>query len=227
MEVATNNYLLPWITENGHPNMEKYLDKGRHVKYKAGDFISLQGEIERNIVYLTKGKVKVAGLSEEGNQKTFWYNTAPTIVGESSFFDEQFSNASIVVCEDCEGYLFKGSDFLSLLKNDTQLHTQVTKSVALKIRILISQIFEISHAKPDKHVCRLLYNYAKTYGIYKEEGVLIDLNLSHKEIGAICALHRTTVAKIFIDLKNKQIISSDENNNIIILNLNELYKRTV
>lgn len=222
MDQIPHHYVLPWITENRHTSMEQYKSIGTFATFKSGDILSLQGKVEKEVVYLTKGCVKVSSITEEGNEKIFWYDTAPSLVGEVSLFDAQFSNASIIACEPCEGYLFSEQQFRQLLAQDTALHFEVTKGMAMKIRILISQVHEIAYGRPMKQISRLIYFYAKENGTMTDDTMSINLNITQSEISALVAIHRTTVVKVLSELKSKQILSFNPKSHIIIYDMEKL-----
>ena len=73
--------VLPFLDVK-EESFKEYIHLGMKQKYKKGSYILEQGEVGRNIYYLNKGKVKIQQLTENGEQKLFWYASEGFIIGD-------------------------------------------------------------------------------------------------------------------------------------------------
>lgn len=217
--------LLPWINNNhSAQSLKKYISLAKFKIFKKGEILSKQGEVCNEIMYLSKGTVKVSLINSNGMEKIFWYNISDSLICEVPFFHEYESNASIVAVTDCCVYRFSREIFREILKGHPDIYIDMGKNMAEKIRILCHQIAEISFSKPEKQICRFLYYFAKKYGKKNSEFINITLNISHEEIASINSLHRVTVTKVLTILKKENILNRDKNGNIIIYDMENLKK---
>ena len=178
--------LLPWINNNhSAQSLKKYISLAKFKIFKKGEILSKQGEVCNEIMYLSKGTVKVSLINSNGMEKIFWYNISDSLICEVPFFHEYESNASIVAVTDCCVYRFSREIFREILKGHPDIYIDMGKNMAEKIRILCHQIAEISFSKPEKQICRFLYYFAKKYGKKNSEFINITLNISHEEIASI------------------------------------------
>lgn len=220
---SLQQYILPWITNiENIQTIKKYTHKARFKIFQKGNIIMHQGEKSAGVMYLTKGTVKVSALTIEGNEKTFWYNEAKCIIGEVIFFHGCESNASIIAVSQCEGYVFSSHDFMSILNENPKLYFDVAKAMAVKIRVLCSQIEELVFVSPQQKICKFIYFFAKKHGIQNEKTVNIYLNITQSDIASINSLHRITVTKVLNDLKKQKILINNRKGEIVIYDMEKL-----
>jgi len=206
-------------------NFNKFLNLGVKRKYQKGSYILDQGEIGQNIAFLNKGKIKILQLTENGEEKLFWYASEGTIIGDVPYFHAYPSNAAVIAQEDCELYIFDKSTINRILRDDPDFAEYLLEMMARKIRVLVSQIHDISFSNPVTRISKLLYLLSYRYGHQSIEGTELKLDITHKEIGSITCIHRVTVTNVISNLKKQGVLDKCANGHIAIKNMDELYNK--
>lgn len=95
--------------------------------------------------------------------------------------------------------------------------------MARKIRLLTSQIEELSFDDAYYRVVDALVHLAEQYGIKTEKGCRIQLKFTHQEMADLTGSCRVTVTNIFRSLSDKKIIKK-ENGYVIVRDIDKLYR---
>lgn len=216
--------LLPWLDNKIDLNtVEEILPYGIKKTYSKDSYIISQGNIVDSVYYLATGKVKIITITINGKEKTYWHTLAGNIIGDTPYFHQLPSNASIIATENCVVYAFKKSLFERLLAEYPSLHKYITTTMANKIRVLINQIQTMSFCKPLVQVCKFLYFFALDFGKQTEKGLLIQQEITQAEIASINSLHRITVTKAMNQLKTANILDY-KNKLLTIKDMDKLYE---
>jgi len=201
---------------------EKYLPLCTAKKFrKSGEYLLNVGENLNGLYFIKKGKIVANILGKDGIIKTLNYTYEGCTFGEQFILHEQPGLFEAIVIEDAELYYFDKKTILDLIRKDFELNLFIMKSLAIKARMLCSQIEDMSIRNITQSVCKILYSLC----CYEEkngagEGDII-INLTHQDLANMLGSHRVTVTRNLNKLKKMNLLDY-KYEKIIIKNRNRL-----
>lgn len=184
--------------------------------------IYIEGSLAKNIYIIKTGKVKISKFLPDGKEITLTILGQGDIFGELSLFDD-INNHTAEGLENTDLCTMKKEDFENLLKTKPDLHFKVTKLIGFRLRSVENKIQEVLFKDIKSRLASLFLNLLKKYSKNTTDGIEVNLNLSHEEIGKLIATNRQTVTQKLNEMKNEGLIDT-RRKRIIITNLEELKK---
>lgn len=184
--------------------------------------IYIEGSLAKNIYIIKTGKVKISKFLPDGKEITLTILGQGDIFGELSLFDDT-NNHTAEALEDTDLCTMRKEDFENLLKTKPELHFKVTKLIGFRLKSVENKIQEVLFKDIKSRLASLFLNLLKKYSKNTNDGIEVNLNLSHEEIGKLIATNRQTVTQKLNEMKNEGLIDT-KRKRIIITNLEELKK---
>lgn len=204
-------------------NIQKELtEKALRIKLEKGKHLFREREKVNTIYIVLKGKVSLYRISEDAQKRIIF------ILGENSIINEVILDdvAASINCEAFEEAVIIGikkEDFLSIMSRDFNFTKKVINSMSKKIRRCYRQIKNTVAIKVDKRVAAKLWKLSKDYGIEREEGTEIALNITVTYLADMFGSPRETISRALKTLENEGLIQI-KNRKFIIKNRDALAK---
>lgn len=173
---------------------------------KRGEYLLQIGDNPNGCYFIAKGRIKSNMLGKDGVIKTF------SIIGEGCTFGEQFifhgqpGLFEAIIIEDAELYYFEKENILEMIRKDFPLNLFLITSIAIKSRMLASQLEDMCLRNILQSICRVLYSIC----CYEEKNGKIDgeviIFLTHGDLANMLGSHRVTVTKNLNKLKKQGIL---------------------
>lgn len=214
----------PWVKSTTLP-WQVFIGEGQRHLYRAREIIYTQDQISHGIYYLHRGRVKISILCRDGSEKILAIHDAPATFGESAAFDGQPYFATAMALENSEVYLIPYSKLLELLQHHPETMLLLFKSLCRKMRLLALQVEGLTFLSASARVAHMLIKLSTDYGRQTQEGLTIQLPITHQELANVIGTSRTTVTMILNRLANNGIIKN-HHRRFIICNLEYLRQIT-
>jgi len=114
------------------------------------------------------------------------------------------------------------ASLLNAVKNDPSLYKELYIEAGRHLEFCIQSIENIAMRSSEKRIAHLLLYLARKFGSSIDEGVLIEMPITHQSISELLNLTRETVSTNMIKLRKKGLI--DGGRKIVITNLKKLQK---
>jgi CRP/FNR family cyclic AMP-dependent transcriptional regulator len=191
--------------------------------YKKNASIYQQQNFSDYVYIVKSGRIRLSIYSHNGEEKHLIIADEGCIFGEISILDglPNYANSTAIV--DTYLYLIPKERFSEELNRNHDLCLRVMRVLARKIRLLTSQIEELSFDDAYYRVVDALVHLAEQYGIKTEKGCRIQLKFTHQEMADLTGSCRVTVTNIFRSLSDKKIIKK-ENGYVIVRDIDKLYR---
>ena len=178
------------------------------VEIKKGTYLFREGEKADEVYYIQSGKIQISKIAADGQELALRICSKGDVVGELTLFAEEAKyllNAKvledgIVSCikrEVLEKSLFENSKLALEFMKWMSDHFRKTQT---KFRDLVL------HGKKGALYSTLI-RMCNSYGVTKEDGILINLQLTNQELANFCGTSREVVNRLLNDLRKKDIIS--------------------
>lgn len=193
-------------------------------KYEKGTYIFQEGMDAKALYVILKGSVQISKISSDGKELNLRLCTKNDICGELTLFTEdpkyllsayclEDVEVAVVKKEVIEKEVFLNPDFGYELMKWMSDHFRRTQT---KFRDLIL------HGKKGALYSTLI-RLSNSYGVKKENGILIDKLITNTELGNFCCISRESTNKQLNKLKREGIISFQKGK-ILIHDIDHLRK---
>lgn len=189
--------------------------KSSMLKFKKNDAIFIPQELNKNVFFLKKGKVKISNFNKEGEEfiKTIlkpgeMFGKLPYSPG-SGDDDYAYSLGDVTVC------YMPSEEFEKLIQTDAGLSAEVMKFVSTRLQKLEKRVERLSFKDSKSRLIEMILDFKDDFGKRVGDEYFIDQNLSHKEIAALIATSRQTVTKLLNELRSKGLIDFNRKKIII------------
>jgi len=175
--------------------------------YRKNEFIFREGEPADTIYLIKYGRVKLFKVSGEGKEIILDILKEDDMFGENTFFEDTLHTMSAQAMADTFVCSCTREDFTVLLKNP-QISLKIIQLLGKKLNDFTDQVANMAFRDVRGRIAATLLRLADEYGIPSPEGITIDIELTHQDIGNLVNASRVMVTKILGLLKQEGIVAA-------------------
>ena len=160
----------------------------RRLIYRAGDladslFVIVSGRVKFSRIEQNSGREAVTDILSEGS-----------LFGEAALYASRGLRESWAITYEQSRLLrIPAGAFQLAMAEDRQLHNYTFRLIGQRLENAERRLADFAlHAVP-RRLERMLLEFSERYGVLKDEGVLIDIPLPHREIASIVGATRESV----------------------------------
>ena len=185
-------------------------------KYKKGNYIFMQGDVDKSLHFVLDGKIKIYHSSEDGIDKLITIFTKGDFLGEMDIIGQSVERAATAqALTDVITYQMTYSHAIDFLSK-TETAFKIIESLSNRITEKNNQIKLLIYGNAKEKLGYVLKNLKDKYGVYKDGKIYLEVNISQKELGNMVGISRETVSRYLNELKGKGIVEV-KNKKIVIL----------
>lgn len=176
--------------------MKEVISLFRMKKVKKKDILFHEEENCQAVYFISQGRVKTYKTDEEGREKIM------NMLGEGEMFPhiglfggDQYP-ASAMVVEDGVLYVIDVNNFLLLLEHNPSLSIKMLKIMEQKIRSLQEHLSGLLSRDIGERVWHILHGLGKASGTQIENGIRIDVELTHQDLASMVGTTRETITRV-------------------------------
>jgi CRP/FNR family transcriptional regulator len=194
----------------------------RKIQALKGTYLFQEGMEAEELYLIVSGKVQISKITKDGRELALRICGENDICGELTLFtDSPKYLLSALILED--------SDIFAIKKDVIEREIFQNPSLAFEFMKWMSDHFRKTQTKFRDLVLNgkkgalfsTLIRMTNSYGVPKQDGILIDLPLTNQELANFCGTSRESTNRILNDLKREEILSIKKGK-IIIHNLDYL-----
>ncbi len=204
--------------------MKGLLANIRKIRFKKGEALFKKGMDGDSLFIIKRGKVKIVIGSEDGEEIILAIFSVGDFFGEMSLLDGMPRSADAVAIEDTEVMMLNRREFINFLIGNEQAIRSILQSLSMRLRKTDDMLEDTCFLNISDRVRKKLLELAESYGIEEKKSILIDLDITQRELAGMVGATRESVNKSLRILREKGIIST-EGGRIRIHNLSLLRKR--
>ncbi|HDI78068.1 MAG TPA: Crp/Fnr family transcriptional regulator [Desulfobacteraceae bacterium] len=204
--------------------MKGLLANIRKIRFKKGEALFKKGMEGDSLFIIKRGKVKIVIGSEDGEEIILAIFSVGDFFGEMSLLDGMPRSADAVAIEDTEVMMLNRREFINFLIGNEQAIRSILQSLSMRLRKTDDMLEDTCFLNISERVRKKLLELAESYGIEEKKSILIDLDITQRELAGMVGATRESVNKSLRILREKGIIST-EGGRIRIHNLSLLRKR--
>ena len=194
----------------------------RKFKSERDCFLFQEGMKAEELYIIASGKVQISKITSDGRELSLRICGENDICGELTLFtDNPRYLLSAKVLEEGDVYAIKKDVIETEIFQNSKLAFEFMKWMSDHFRKTQTKFRDLVLNGKRGALFSTLIRMSNSYGIHKENGILIDLPLTNQELANFCGTSRESTNRILSDLKRENIISMKKGK-ISILNLQYL-----
>lgn len=185
-------------------------------RYRRGAIIFGEGEPGDAVFFVRSGRVKVYRVAPDGREQILgiWGPGAP--FGLVTALDGQPYPANAEALEDTTAWMIRTDDFQRLLAELSALSGLAMRTVGGRLRGAHDRVHALSAQGAHQRLATYLLEQARTHGTPVTGGVLLDLPLTHQELGGLLGTARETVTRAFADFRRTGGVQVQDSGKLLI-----------
>lgn len=183
---------------------------GIKIKYPRGAIIFSAGDASGRIYLLEKGTVRIYRLTGDGRQITVGtLRSAGELMGLAETLAGEERACFACAVETVELISIKRGEFQNFLLEEPALSIKVAKLLAYRMREAEAAIHEMVSRQVPERLAGTLLKIGRTHGVLTEEGLKINLRLTHEELASMIGASRQTVTTLINNMKQENLIKQE------------------
>ena len=166
------------------------------IKFRRAENIFTEKQPGACLYVVMSGRVKIFGSSTQGRSKTFAFLEPGDFFGEMSLIDEEVRSASASALDDTVLIMLRSDDYRKLMLSRPQIALAVLKTLSARLRRANREVEALSFNNVLGRIAQILLDLAERYGKKVDEGIQIEMALSHKELAEMAGTAREVISRV-------------------------------
>ncbi|MDP4089424.1 MAG: Crp/Fnr family transcriptional regulator [Bacillota bacterium] len=188
-------------------------------KYKKGQVIFFEGDVEDKLYIVNHGKIKIYKYNREGREQILYILSDGEFVGDMSLLKKGSFQFNAEALEDTLICTIAKNDFDSIVTNNPEITLKILEVLHDRLMNLENLIQNLSTKDVEARIASMLLGFARDFGEKNGDGVTIDLPLNREEMANYIGVTRETISRKLTSLQDEDVIQLIGNRKILIKNL--------
>lgn len=190
-------------------------------QFERDDTLWTQGDTGGFMAFLLRGKAMSSYHSPSGKAGITGFWSDGDILGAADLGGTERRQMTVVFLESSTVYTLPLSSFYPMLERFPEVAQQIVRAISVRLRWVAYLALSLATHSTEDRVRGILLALAASFGIEVEEGLLIDLKLSHEELASMVGVSRQFVNGALNSFKNAGYIKIG-NRKIVVTDLQGL-----
>ncbi|MCB0480116.1 MAG: Crp/Fnr family transcriptional regulator [Flavobacteriales bacterium] len=176
--------------------------------YKKNQVVFHEGTRPLGIFCINAGKVKVYKTGAEGKDQIIQILSPGDMMGYRSMLSEEPYPVSAETLEDTSICFIPKSDFLEVLKVDSELTNRILKSMSKELGAMADSITTLAQKPVRERLAGALLMLKDTYGMDAHDNGEVEINLTREDLANIVGTATETLIRLLHDFKEEKLIQT-------------------
>lgn len=177
----------------------------------------LQEEDTNEYMYtILSGRVKVVQTTEDGRETIIAMHTAGDFFGEMSLIDGKTMPATVLALEDTITAIISKTEFTFLLSTQEKVLENLLVILCSRLRESWNKIQLLNFNNASNRVKMLFALLSGEYGEKNNEGITLNIKLTHQHIANMVGISRETVTRVIDKWQKDKEITVLKNRHILL-----------
>jgi CRP/FNR family cyclic AMP-dependent transcriptional regulator len=172
-------------------------------QFNAGDIICYQGDPGSTCHIITRGRVRVFVVDEDGRELSVRIMGPGEIIGEMALLDSLPRSASIEALEKTHTLELNRDALLWCLRESPQLSLNLLQSLSSRLRSSTAEAGELASLTVVERLMRRLQQLAELSGQPVPGGVRVMLPMTQQDLAALVGTSRESVNRALVRLRRQ------------------------
>lgn len=207
----------------GEEGAHAFTARGRRRRYPRGATIFLEGDAADHVVVVTRGRVKISYLTDEGREIVLAVRE-PDLLGDLSAIDGEPRSATVTALEPVDAVVVDAAEFKAFLRAHPDAALTVLRLLSRRLRDADRKRVEFGASDTVARVAGRLVELAERYGVEEGTAVHLALPLTQEELAAWVGSSRKAVTNALHQLRARGWIETGRRS-VIVRDLSALRAR--
>lgn len=185
-------------------------------EFHKGEVVFHAEDTNKFMYAVLRGEVKVFQVTEEGREVILAFHCTGDSFGELSLIDQLASPATVVAIETSIVAIISRHDFLELIHSSPKVRNKLLLALTTRLRHAWGQNRMLHFKDATRRIRALLCNLAETRGSHQQEGVVLEIRLTHQSIADMTGLTRETVTRVIDKWKREARVAIDDERHLVL-----------
>ena len=182
--------------------------RGHVARFRKGEMIFRRGDEGASMMLIASGSVKVFNTTVDGRDAVLNFLGPADVIGEITILDGLDRTASVVALEATETFAVQRRDILPALLANPNTILEAMQMLCGKLRNTSALIEDGLNEMPGR-TARGLLRLADQHGRQTKEGIVINLQVSQRDLGGYMGLSRENTSRQLGALRQQGLIAID------------------
>lgn len=188
-------------------------------KYKKGQVLFFEGDVEDKLYIVNKGKIKVYRYNKEGREQILYILSDGEFIGDMSLLKKGNFQFNAEALEDTYICTISKDDFDTIITKNPEITLKIMEVLHDRLMDLENLVQNLSTKDVEVRIASMLKTFAEDYGVKNEKGIMIELPLNREEMANYIGVTRETISRKLTALQDEDIIELIGNKKLIIKDL--------
>ncbi|MFZ0430154.1 MAG: Crp/Fnr family transcriptional regulator [Acidobacteriota bacterium] len=177
----------------------------RERRYRKNDIIFMEEDTGQYMYLVKEGRVKVTRLLPNGKEMILAFHEAGEYFGEMALIDGGTTPASVTAVLPTIIFVMGAKEFGKLLEHP-KTNRVILRTLCNRCRDAWAQIEVLTFHNADARVRMAFHQLVKKRGVETDNGYMIPMKLTHKELSDIVGISRETATRVLSHLQEQDLI---------------------
>jgi CRP/FNR family transcriptional regulator, cyclic AMP receptor protein len=197
-----------FFCEMSSPALKSFEEAKFTSSYPAHAVLFVEGQVPRGVYLLCKGRVKLTITSADGKSIILHVAEPGQLIGVQGAMSGKPYEVSAETLEPCQVNFIKHEAFERLMHDHREISAHVTGQICNDYQTACVQIRSLGLSRTaEEKVARFLLE-CSTSGRETNQGIRVNVALTHEEIAQVVGVSRETVTRTLSDFRQKSLIAT-------------------
>jgi CRP/FNR family transcriptional regulator len=180
------------------PEFKELAGKVQRRRLAAGQAVFLQGDPARSLFLIKKGRIRLSRTLKSGAEITLDIRKSGDFLGEyllSDLESDYFYPVSAWCLEEVITCGFSRPDFEEIVLTCPAAGLKVIRNMAGRIASLTDRLEAMAQLHLEERIYGVLLNVAREHGRKQEGSYILEIPLTHEDLGFLVGAHRVSVTR--------------------------------
>lgn len=178
-------------------------------KFNKDSVILSEHETGSTFFIVTKGKVKLSRVSEEGNEVVLTTLSESDFFGEMSLLNGSSRSATVIALEDSELLIIRRKEFIDLLCSDSDISIALLIELTQKLRAANIKLKSLSLKDAEEKVATVILQLADDIGKIRQGTLEIEKLPFQHDLADMAGTSRETISRTLHTFAKKGLVELD------------------
>lgn len=195
--------------------------QSRMRKLKRGEAVYLPQDQADGVILVAQGRVKICHATPDGKQSILGFIDSGEIFGELSLLGTERRDEYVETTEKTTLVLLPKPALRVVIRKYPEIVLGVTKLIGSRRQRVEKRLRNLLFRSNRERVIHLLLELCEKYGQMTEDGIALNIRLSHQEMACIIGSTRETVTVVLGQLQKENFLRISRRR-VIITDLDRL-----
>lgn len=182
---------------------------GQTHHFRKSDFVFRAGDATHHVYFLLRGRVKIHQSSPVGKEAILWFCFGGELFGLAEAARGGARVVSAQACDESDILCIRQEHFTEFLIQHPRTALLIVQVLSCRLRVLGDVVINLISDDVRTRVLKMLVQLGSRCGTPHEQGLRLNLSLTHQEIADMTGTTRQTVTTVLGQLEREAMIRTE------------------